>query len=248
MTQSPLPPGSAAPPLPARPPRPLLFPRRVTGKDVVLALLAIVLAPAAAAVLVVVASTALGHDWLLGLIVPLATVVAGVAAWRALILRGWSWRDLGFVRGVRSLVHLWWEVPLVWAAALLLTIVAGTLAGLGPSGPRAASTAEALTLGVAGLVATQVCMVLLLPALEEILFRRVIYGWLEQRLGTALAVVGSALAFGLVHVAPPVIVLQFFIGLGAALLARAHSTLWAPLALHALNNGIVTAVVLAALR
>lgn len=209
--------------------------------------MAIALAPAAAGVLVVVASTTLGQEWLLGLTIPLATVVAGVAAWAALIRRGWSWRDLGFLRGRRSLAHLWWEVPLVWVAALLLTILVATLAGLAPSGPSATSTTEALTLGVAGLVATQVCMVLLFPALEEILFRRVIFGWIEQRLGTAMAVVGSALAFGLVHVAPPVIVLQFFIGLGAALLARGHRTLWASLALHALNNGVVTAVVLSAL-
>lgn len=135
----------------------------------------------------------------------------------------------------------------MWVAALLLTILTGTLAGVDPSGTDATSTTEALTFGLAGLVATQVCVVLLLPALEEILFRRVIFGWIEQRLGSAIAVVGSALAFGLAHVAPPIIVLAFFVGLGAALLARGHQTLWASLALHALNNGVVTAVVLSAL-
>ena len=40
------------------------------------------------------------------------------------------------------------------------------------------------------------------------------------------------------HVAPRDLVAAL-IGLGAAILVRAHRTLWASLALHGLNNGIV---------
>lgn len=90
------------------------------------------------------------------------------------------------------------------------------------------------------VLAVAVCVTILFPALEEILFRRVLFGWLEQRLGVAAAIGGSALIFALAHVAPPVILLQFLIGLGAAILVRVHHTLWAPLALHGLNNGIIT--------
>ena len=60
----------------------------------------------------------------------------------------------------------------------------------------------------------------------------------------AAALGGSALTFGVAHVAPPVILLQFLIGLGAAILVRAHRTLWAPMTLHSLNNGIATVVAL----
>ena len=48
-------------------------------------------------------------------------------------------------------------------------------------------------------------------------------------------------------IAPPVVLLQFLIGLGAGVLVRRQRTLWASLALHSLNNGVVTMAALAAL-
>lgn len=225
------------------------FERDVTGLDVVLALLAIVLAPAAVVVLLIAAGVSLEQDSLIGMSVPLATFVACFAAWGALVRRGWSWPDLGFVRASRSLWHLLWEVPLIWIAAVLLTILIGTQVGLEPSGADTGSSSEAasLRLGLVALLITAMCLTVLIPALEEIVFRRVLLGWLEQRVGITLAVVGSALVFGLVHIAPPVVLLQSLIGLGAAVLVRGHGTLWASLTLHGLNNGIVTVAVLTAL-
>lgn len=230
--------------------RPLTFGRHVTGLDVVLAFLAIVLAPAITAVILIVASVSLGQDSLIGVSVPLAAFVACGATWATLIRRGWSWPDLGFVRASRSLWHLLWEVPLLWIAAILLTVVVGTQVGLEPSRTDSSISSEtdALHLGVVALLITAGCLTLLIPALEEILFRRVLFGWIEQRVGVTLAIVGSALMFGLVHIAPPVVLLQFFIGLGAAVLVSGHRTLWASLALHGLNNGIVTVAVLTAVR
>ena len=219
------------------------FPRLVTGIDLLLSVVAVVVGPGAVAVLVIVAGVALEQPWLVGSAVPLATLAAVVGLYTALLRRGWTGPDLGFVRArSRSPWHLLWEVPVLWVTALLLTIVIGTLIGIGPAetNPTTTNAADALALGVVGVLATAVCVTILIPALEEILFRRVLLGWLEQRFGIAAALVGSALVFGVVHVAPPVILLQFLIGLGAAILVRAHRTLWAPLALHGLNNGIVT--------
>lgn len=220
--------GTADPASAARSARPRTFERHVTGLDVVLAFLAIVLAPAAAAVLLIVASVSFEQDSLIGVCVPLATFVACCAVWATLVRRGWSWPDLGFVRASRSLWHLLWEVPLIWIAAILLTVLVGTRVGLEPSGTDSSISNEtdALHLGVVALLITAVCLTLLIPALEEILFRRVLFGWMEQRVGVTLAVVGSALVFGLVHIAPPVVLLQLFIGLGAAVLVRGHRTLW----------------------
>ncbi|MGA8210343.1 MAG: type II CAAX endopeptidase family protein [Nocardioidaceae bacterium] len=252
MTDSPQPSVPVAdapdPAIGARSARRRTFPRRVTGRDVVAMFLAVVLVPALAVVLVVVAGAGFGQRWLFGVVVPLATGVSYGGVWLALMGRGWSWRDLGFVRATRSLWNLLWEVPLVWIAALFLTAIVGSQAGLDPSGPTASSSAEALELGVGALLLMAVCVTFLVPALEEILFRRVVFGWLEQRHGVTAAVAGSALAFGLVHIAPPIILLQILIGLGAATLVRLHRTLWASLALHALNNGIVTVIVIASVR
>lgn len=219
------------------------FPRMNTGADVLLSFLAVVAGPAIAAVLLIVIGTTFGQDWLASIVIPLVTLMACAGLWLALGRRGWDWRDLGFARTRhRSLWHLLWEVPVLWVAALTVTVLVGTLAGIGPSATNSttANVSDALEFGVAAVLAVAVCVTILVPALEEILFRRLLFGWLEQRMGVAAAIGGSALVFGVVHVAPPVILLQFLIGLGAATLVRIHRTLWAPLALHALNNGIVT--------
>lgn len=219
------------------------FPRPVTGVDVLLSFLAVVVGPAFAAVLLIVIGITLGQHWLAGIAIPLASVAAAVGLYVALLGRGWTWRDLGYVRAPRrSLWHLSWEVPVVWVAALTLTALVGTLVGISPSGTSStnSNSTDALEMGGIALVATAACATVIVPALEEILFRRVLFGWLEQRLGIAAAIGGSALIFALVHVAPPVILLQLLIGVGAAILVRAHRTLWASLVLHGLNNGIVT--------
>lgn len=218
------------------------FPRRVTGTDVLLTFPAVVLVPVAVGVLVVVIGARSGHTELSGAALPLSIMVACVGIWTALLRRGWAWGDLGFVRARRSLWHLLWEVPLLWGAALILTVSIATLSGTGPSGTDSStsSTTDALQLGIPTVLITAVCVTVLFPALEEILFRRVIFGWLEQRLGVTAAIVGSALAFGLAHIVPYVMLLQVLIGLAAAILVRAHRTLWASLALHGLNNAIAT--------
>lgn len=222
--------------------RQLTFSRRVAGQDVLLALLGVVSVPVLAGVLVVVAGARLKQDWLIGLVVPVGTIVAIAGIWVALIRRGWSWRDLGFVRASRSLWHLCWEVPLIWVVALTLTVVAGTLAGVEPAGTGSSTSgsADALGLGVGAVLITAVCVTVLFPVLEEVLFRRVLFGWLEQHFSVTVAISGSALIFGLMHVVPAVVLLAFLIGLGAGILVRAHRTLWASLGLHTLNNAIVT--------
>lgn len=233
----------------ARPSRQRTFVRDVTAPDVLLTFLAVVVAPVLVGVILAVVGAKLEQRRLLGLVIPLATAVASLGVWAALVRRGWSWSDLGYVRARRSLWHLVWETPLLWTGAVVLTAVLGTLSGIRPSGtgPSTSSSADALELGVFALLITAVCITVVVPLLEEILFRRVLFGWFEQRLGAAAAVTGSALTFGVVHIAPPVMLLQLLIGLGAAFLVRAHRTLWASLALHGLNNGIVTVITLLAL-
>ncbi len=73
---------------------------------------------------------------------------------------------------------------------------------------------------------------------EEIFFRRLVYGWLE-RWGTALAVVGSAALFALIHVpvyGPGVLPLDFAAGLIFAWQRRATGGWTAPAATHVFAN------------
>jgi membrane protease YdiL (CAAX protease family) len=91
--------------------------------------------------------------------------------------------------------------------------------------------------------------VVLAPAYEELLFRRVLFGRLWQAGRPWLGMLLSSLAFALVHEVPgtsangPWEIAQLWLvygGMGAAFawLYRRTGTLWAPITAHALNNAI----------
>lgn len=97
--------------------------------------------------------------------------------------------------------------------------------------------------------------VVLAPAYEELLFRRVLFGRLWQAGRPLLGMLLSSLAFALVHEIPgtsangPWEIAQLWLvygGMGAAFawLYQRTGTLWAPIAAHALNNGIALAALM----
>jgi hypothetical protein len=78
-----------------------------------------------------------------------------------------------------------------------------------------------------------------LPALgEEILFRGFIGRGLVARYGIAKGILLSSLLFGIIHIEPAQATSAVFIGIGLHLLYLATKTLWAPIAVHFLNNAI----------
>ena len=99
--------------------------------------------------------------------------------------------------------------------------------------------------------------VLIAPAYEEVLFRRVLFGRLWQAGRPLLGALLSSLAFALVHEIPGVsgnglwAMLQLWLvygGMGAAFcwLYQRTGTLLAPIAAHALNNAIALGVLMLA--
>ena len=141
-------------------------------------------------------------------------------------------------------------MPLLLVVGLVLTAVVGTALGLAPR-PAEGGSADLLAgtlqaspwawaLGVA-------CIVLLVPAVEEVVFRRVLLGWLRSRVPVWAAVVLVSVVFGAVHVAPAAVLYLTTLGLSAALLMVWHRSLWAPLALHATNNALASLVAVTAL-
>jgi hypothetical protein len=88
------------------------------------------------------------------------------------------------------------------------------------------------------VVVGALCVVLLAPVLEEVVFRRVLLGWLRTRVPVGVAVVLVSAAFAATHVLPVLVLYTFFLGLSAALLVGWHRSLWASLALHATNNAL----------
>jgi membrane protease YdiL (CAAX protease family) len=87
-------------------------------------------------------------------------------------------------------------------------------------------------------------VVVALPAVcEEVVFRGVLLRGLASRFYPVIAVIGSALAFGLYHVYPPQMIATFLLALALGWIAlRGGSALPAMLA-HALNNGFAVLLV-----
>ncbi len=224
----------------------------VSGRMVLLALGAFLVGS------VVPAGLVLLTLWLLGSLDPVITVIvaavlaASIGACGCLALLawhlGWGWRQLGFSPATRSLWHLLWEIPLSFLVIIIsVGAVALVLASDPGGGTRNADYGAALAAGPLTLVPLVLISVLVVPAAEEVVFRRFLLDWLCTRVPAAAAVGLSAVAFALVHVAPPVMLYVGMLGVCAAVLRLWHGTLYAPLALHAVNNGLVVLVAIAGL-
>lgn len=223
------------------------YPRPVTHRDLLITVGAFL------------AATALGTGGLVLLLVagvdPVAAATGAlpttvalwfVAVWYALRGRGWSWADLGLARHGARPGRWWWQVPLAYVAVVGVGTLLVSL--ISDPGEQANVMAGGLRFGPVALVALWLAVVLVGPLVEELLFRRTLLGWLEARTGSVLAAVLQAAVFSVLHVIPAAMVLTFLMGLAAALLARAHGSLWPAVALHVLNNLVATSILLSVLR
>jgi len=179
----------------------------------------------------------------LGTIMPAALALSVVVPTAALVYylkrRGIS---LGFLPLGRRGWHLLWQVPLVILAAGVAAAIVGPLLGLSPS----ESTSAADGRGVM-VVVSLACYLLLAPLAEEIVFRRLLMGYLDRRVPAFASVILSSLIFGVVHIAPPVIVYATFLGMGCALVTRFHNSLRAGFIVHLVNNVAVQLIAVSAL-
>ena len=179
----------------------------------------------------------------LGTILPVALALSVVVPTAALVYylkrRGIS---LGFVPLGRRGWHLLWQAPLVILAAGTACAIVGPLLGLSPS----ESTSAADGRGVM-VVVSLACYLLLAPLAEEIVFRRLLMGYLDRSVPAFASVILSSLLFGVVHIAPPVMVYATFLGMGCALVTRFHNSLRAGFIVHLVNNVVVQLIAVSAL-
>ena len=190
---------------------------------------------------------------------PLAQIVMAVLGMSAAALLLYFWRRrAGPAERVRSRVAVarpstWGWSVLVGLAVFAASSLIGWLmqrAGVEPVPSNMALVDEA---GKRWPVFLFVFAVVLAPAYEELLFRRVLFGRFLAAGRPWLGVVLSSAAFALVHEVPglsgnpPLAVLQLWLvyaGMGAAFawLYWRTGTLWAPIAAHALNNAVALGV------
>jgi len=78
---------------------------------------------------------------------------------------------------------------------------------------------------------------LLVPVMEELLFRGGIYGAMKRGMPTAAALLLQAAVFGLMHFNPIQFVYAFFLGLVMGLLLERTRSIWVPVTVHIMMNG-----------
>lgn len=179
----------------------------------------------------------------LGTILPAGLALSVVVPTAALVYylkrRGIS---LGFLPLGRRGWHLLWQVPLAILVAGIAAAIVGPLMGISPSENTSAADGRGVM-----VVVSLACYLLLAPLVEEIVFRRLLMGYLDRSVPAFASVILSSLIFGLAHIATPVMVYATFIGMGCALVTRFHNSLRAGFVLHLVNNVVVQLIAISAL-
>lgn len=149
---------------------------------------------------------------------------------------------LGFRRPTLRILHLLWQIPVTFIAAVAVSGLVLTAFFDGSGTDSVDSTAQDIDAMGGGLLPILLLWVLaavLTPLWEEVLFRGLIFQALAHRMPWVLAALLAAAIFAAIHIAPPALAYVFVLGLSACLLLRFHGNLWAPIILHMVNNSIV---------
>ncbi len=158
-------------------------------------------------------------------------------------------------RGVWTRAQLWLLLPekrwLGYGMLLTLGIVPlayGISQWVNRSASKGAVNTQAETLQ-AGLQVSPVTAALvilfaavLIPFIEELAFRGVLFPWLTEKWGVMVGVIGSAVLFAAIHPELGVAISAFAIGLILATLTWYAKSIWPAILVHILNNlyGVLT--------
>ena len=151
------------------------------------------------------------------LAVVLAVLPMGRDAAPALALREAGWRYAVF-------------------GALGTLVLSVTVSWIGPS-PEGMKQVIELAQDRGKLLPSLFAFALLAPMVEELVFRGLLYGWIESRWGSMVALVVSTLAFAAAHFEPAHILLVLPLGLLFGWLRRRTNSLMPSLVSHIANNG-----------
>ena len=147
----------------------------------------------------------------------LAVAPMGRDAAPALALRGANWRYVVFG-------------PL---GTLALSVA---VSQIGPQ-PEGMKQVMELAQDPGKLLPSLIAFALLAPLVEELIFRGLLYGWIEGHWGSMVALVVSSLAFAGAHYEPAHILLVLPLGFLFGWLRRRTNSLLPSLVSHVVNNG-----------
>lgn len=175
-----------------------------------------------------------------------AVLAGGGALYVGFIRRhSWSWKEFGFTRPTHSLWHLTWWIPATVVAGGIGAMHLGTAMGLSPNDES--SDSSGFSLGIAAGITIFVGTAVLLPLIEEIVFRRILMDWFDARLPTWAASTITTVIFAVMHISPVIMVYIIFLGTSLILARLWFRSLWGSFLVHAANNALVTVIALLAL-
>lgn len=143
----------------------------------------------------------------------------------------WNWISLAVVITIillpfRAVLGL--LIQLVLHGSLQGLVNAQRMQLLTPSGPLLPNFLVSIVLGG-----------ILIPISEELFFRGALFTWFRRRYALWVAVLASALLFGLAHFDTAAVVgASFVIGLLNAYLFERTRSIWVPITVHVVNNSL----------
>ncbi|MGO1117528.1 lysostaphin resistance A-like protein [Rhodovibrionaceae bacterium A322] len=161
--------------------------------------------------------------------------------------RGLSWQDLGLV----PCKHEWIPRAIVFAflmipAVSLINILVQEIMGGEQENPQLQVLAPA-GFSWGSYISIMVISALVVPIIEEIVFRGLLFGWLAGRFGVAIGAGVSALIFSILHGVPHLIPSLCVLGVALAYLYEKSGSLWPPIILHGAFNAVMTTLLYYAL-
>ena len=161
--------------------------------------------------------------------------------------RGLSLRQLG----LGAMPPGWLKRGTLWGAgailpAILINAITLILIGAEETNPQVELLAPAGP-SLWGFLVILPLVSILVPFVEELAFRGVLYGWLRQQLPQGLAILISAVIFAGAHGIPQLMPALILVGLLLARLRELENSLWPCIAMHGVFNAVMTLVLFAAL-
>lgn len=161
--------------------------------------------------------------------------------------RGLSLRQLG----LGAMPPGWLKRGTLWGAgailpAILINAITLILIGAEETNPQVELLAPAGP-SLWGFLVILPLVSILVPFVEELAFRGVLYGWLRQQLPQGLAILISAVIFAAAHGIPQLMPALILVGLLLARLRELENSLWPCIAMHGVFNAVMTLVLFAAL-
>ena len=176
----------------------------------------------------------------------LFTLVELVAAMAIMIFVPWrvlkykTTRDELGLRGMPT----WTDLLLAPIGFVVVTIASGALMALMVAMFPQVTWEQAQEVGYKNLyqlgdfILAFICLVVLAPVCEEIVFRGWLYGKLRFRMPALPAILITSVLFGIMHGQLNVGVTVFAMSLGMCVMRELTGTIWSGMLLHMIKNGI----------